>query len=129
MEGAVYIEDGTSVYDGYAKRVAWGASGLIECVNIASRDDETSPVDDNSPAYAYLNIIKDTSNALANLVVDRVLRNDTKLIKGAFSLLRDLAVHVNNSHNNEGRRSVKHIEEIQERLRTFGEFLLNHTQQ
>ena len=129
MEGAVYIEDGTSVYDGYAKRVAWGASGLIQCIDIASRDDEASPVDDNSPAYAYLNIIKDTSNALANLVVDRVLRNDTKLIKGAFSLLRDLAVHVNNSHNNEGRRSVKHIEEIQERLRTFGEFLLNHTQQ
>lgn len=129
MEGAVYIEDSTSVYDGYAKRVAWGASGLIQCIDIASRDDEASPVDDNSPAYAYLNIIKDTSNALANLIVDRVLRNDTELIKGAFSLLRDLAVHVNNSHNNEGRRSVKHIEEIQERLRTFGEFLLSHTQQ
>lgn len=117
------------MYDGYAKRVAWGASGLIQCIDIASRNDEASPVDDNSPAYAYLNIIKDTSNALANLVVDRVLRNDTELIKGAFSLLRDLAVHVNNSHNNEGRRSVKHIEEIQERLRTFGEFLLSHTQQ
>lgn len=61
MEGAVYIEDGTSVYDGYAKRVAWGASGLIQCIDIASRNDEASPVDDNSPAYAYLNMIKDTS--------------------------------------------------------------------
>lgn len=132
MEGAVYIEDGTSMYDGYAKRVAWGASGLIQCIDITSGDDEASPVDDNSPAYAYLNIIRDTSNALANLIVDRVLHKDTKLIDGAFSLLRDLTRYVEDPHNNESNKSVKSkrsVEKMQERLRTFGEFLLNHTQQ